>query len=175
MNRKAFSKVVLACAATVLAAGIGLADELAFFSPIAGSNPGITIAGVGSAGAPWTVGHGTAVVTDEGRIRVDLRGLILPSTGNAGPVTQVSASVACSDKVVATTNAVNLTTSGNAEIRAKLSLPSPCLGTVVLIRIAALNNSPLANGPFIAATGLVKDANDNDANDNDENRRGRDN
>ena len=47
------------------------------------------------------------------------------------------------------------------EISAKLALPSPCLGAVVLIRVAGVNNAPLpAPTGFIAATGLVKDAHD---------------
>jgi hypothetical protein len=80
----------------------------------------------------------------------------------------VSASVVCSDTVVATTHAVNLTTDGNAEIGAKVALPSPCLGAGVLNRVAGANNTPLpAPGPFIAATGLVKQTQDKDANDND--------
>jgi hypothetical protein len=48
---------------------------------------------------------------------------------------------------------------GNAEIHAKLQVPSPCLGTIVLIRAAAFNGTPLpAPGPWIAATGLAKDS-----------------
>jgi hypothetical protein len=168
MKRNALSTAVLACLLTAMFAVSALADEFVFFSPIVGSNPGSTIAGVASGGAPWVVRHGTAILTDEGRLRVDVRGLILPSTGNTGPVTQVSASVVCSNAVAATTHAVNLTSKGNAEIRAKVALPSPCLGAAILIRVAGANNAPLpAPGPFIAATGLVKDAQDKDDNDDD--------
>jgi hypothetical protein len=53
--------------------------------------------------------------------------------------------------------------SGNAEIRAKLQVPSPCLGPIVLIRAAAFNGTPLpAPGPWIAATGLAKDSDSDD-------------
>lgn len=162
MKRKALSTIVLACFLSVMSAVSTLADELAFFSPVVGSNPGITIAGVTSGGAPWAVRHGTAILTDEGRLRVDVRGLILPSTGNTGPVSQVAASVVCSDAVAVSTAAVNLSTDGNAEIRAKVTLPSPCLGAVILVRVAGINNSPLpAPGPFIAATGLAQDKDNN--------------
>ncbi len=168
MKRNALSAALLACFLTAVFAVSALADEFVFFSPIVGSNPGSTIAGVTSGGAPWVVRHGTAVLTDEGRLRVEVRGLILPSTGNTGPVTQVAASVVCSNAVAATTAAVNLSSTGNAEIRAKVALPSPCLGAVVLIRVAGVNNSPLpATGSFIAATGLVKDTQDKEDNDND--------
>ena len=75
-------------------------------------------------------------MNDDGRLRVEVRGLILPITGNAGPVTQVDACVVCADAVAATTEPVTLTTDDDAQIRAKLSVPSPCFGTVVLIRAA---------------------------------------
>jgi hypothetical protein len=41
-----------------------------------------------------------------------VRGLILPSTGNTGPVTEVSAGVVCSDAVAATSVAVPLSKDG---------------------------------------------------------------
>jgi hypothetical protein len=159
MKRTAISTTVLACLLTAMFAVGTLAEEFAFFSPIVGSNPGITIAGVGSGGAPWVVRHGVATLNDDGRLRVEVRGLILPSTGNAGPVTQVAANVVCSDVVAATTKSVDLSSNGNAEIRAKVSLPSPCFGTIVMIRATGINNAPLPNpGPWIAATGVAKDA-----------------
>jgi|HubBroStandDraft_6_1064221.scaffolds.fasta_scaffold778953_2 hypothetical protein len=135
------------------------ADELVFLAPVVGSNPGATIAGVGSGGAPWVVRRGIAVLTDDGRLSVDVRGLVLPSANNtAGPVTGVAASVVCANTVVATSGTANLSTNGNAEIHAKLTVALPCVGAVVLVRAAAINGAPLpAPGPFIAATGLAGD------------------
>jgi hypothetical protein len=167
MKRITVSTTVLACLLTALFAVDALAGELVFFSPVVGSNPGITIAGVARGGAPWVVRHGSAILTDGGRVRVDVRGLILPSTGNTGPVTQVAASVVCSDAVAATSKSVNLSAKGNAEISDRLTLPSPCFGPVVLIRVTGVNNTPLpAAGPWIASTGTIKDAKDNDVDDN---------
>jgi len=61
--------------------------------------------------------------------------------------------------VAATTDSIPLSVDGNAEIHANLQVPSPCLGTIVLIRAAAFNGIPLpAPGPWIAATGLAKDS-----------------
>jgi hypothetical protein len=159
MKRTALSTVVLACLLAPVLAVSTLAEEFAFFTPIVGSNPGVTIAGVPSGGVPWVVRHGVAVLNDEGRLRVEVRGLILPSTGNASPVTQVDASVVCADTVAATTDPVTLTTDGNAQIRAKLSVPSPCFGTIILIRAAGINGTLLPQpGPWIAASGVVKDS-----------------
>jgi hypothetical protein len=160
MKKRAAVALILSCFVSGLFAGGTIADEIGFLSPIVGSNPGVTIAGVKSGGAPWVVNHGFAVLNDEGRLRVDLRDLILPSVGTPGPVTAVAASVVCGDAVAATSDSVPLSVDGNAEIHAKLQVPSPCLGTIVLIRAAAFNGTPLpAPGPWIAATGLVKDSN----------------
>jgi hypothetical protein len=166
---KGLSAVVLAMCLMAGMFAIGTsADELVFLSPVVGSNPGATIAGVASGGAPWVVRRGLAVLTSDGRLSVDVRGLVLPSANNtAGPITGVSASVVCANTVVATSNAANLTSTGDAEIHAKLSVALPCVGAVVLVRAAAVNGSPLPSGPFIAATGLA--ANQNDDRDHDQN------
>jgi hypothetical protein len=157
MKKRAAMTIILSSFLFGLFAVGTVADEIGFLSPIVGSNPGVTIAGVKSGGAPWVVSHGFTVLNDDGRLRVDLRGLILPSVGTPGPVTAVAASVVCGDAVAATTDSVPLSVDGNAEIRAKLQVPSPCLGTIVLIRATAFNGTPLpAPGPWIAATGLTK-------------------
>jgi hypothetical protein len=159
MKKRAAAAVILSCFVSGIFALSTVADEIAFLSPIVGSNPGVTIAGVKSGGAPWVVNHGFAVVNDDGRLRADVRGLILPNLGTPGPVTAVAASVVCGDAVAVTTDSVLLSVDGNAEIHAKLQVPSPCLGTIVLIRATAFNGTPLpAPGPWIAATGLAKNS-----------------
>jgi len=90
MKKRAAVAVLLSCFVSGLFAGGTIAEEIAFLSPIVGSNPNVTIAGVKSGGAPWMVSHGFAVLNDEGRLRVDLRGLILPSVGTPGPLTAVA-------------------------------------------------------------------------------------
>lgn len=157
MKKRAAVAVLLSCFVSGLFAGGTIADEIAFLSPIVGSNPGVTIAEVKSGGAPWVVNHGLAVLNDDGRLRTEVRGLILTNLGTPGPVTAVAASVVCGDAVAATSDSVPLSVDGNAEIHAKLQVPSPCLGTIVLIRATAFNGTPLpAPGPWIAATGLAK-------------------
>jgi hypothetical protein len=89
------------------------------------------------------VNHGFAVLNDEGRLRAGLRGLILQNLGTPGPVTAVAASVVCGGAVAATTDSVPLSVDGNAEIHAKLQVPFPCLGLIVLVRAAAFNGIPI--------------------------------
>jgi hypothetical protein len=160
--KRTLSAVLLACLVAGMFALSTFADGLSFLAPIAGSNPGITIAGVASGGLPWVVKHGFATLNDDGRLSVDVRGLILPAFGNAGPITAVAASVVCSNTVAATSAAVPLSNDGNAEIHAKLQLPSPCFGTIILVRIAGVNGTMLpAAGPWIAASSVSKDSDDN--------------
>ncbi len=160
--KKTFSAVLLTCLVAGMFAFSTFADGLAFFAPIAGSNPGVTIAGVVSGGLPWEVKHGFATLNDSGRLRVEVRGLILPNLGNTGPITSVAASVVCGDTVAASTAAVPLTNDGNAEIHAKVTVPSPCFGAIILVRVASVNGTPLpALGPWIAASSVSKDSDDN--------------
>jgi hypothetical protein len=163
--RRSSLLVVVCLLAGMFAMGTS-ADELVFIAPVVGSNPGATIAGVPSGGAPWVVRRGIAVLTDEGRLSVDVRGLVLPSVNNtAGPITGVAASVVCANAVVATSGVANLSSDGDAEIHAKLSVALPCVGAVVLVRVAAVSGAPLpAPTAFIAATGLAA-GQDNDQND----------
>ena len=135
-----------------------------------GSTPGQIIGGVNAAGAPWTVAKGHASLNTEGTLKVDISGLILPSTGTTGPVTEVSASLVCGGgggAVVATTGAVPLTVTGNARIHEKIAVPTACIAPSILVRIAALNGTPLAHpGPFIAATGFTAAQGDSDSKKN---------
>jgi hypothetical protein len=141
----------------LLAGGLAssaLAEEPSFRSTIVGSNPQTVIAGIPSGGAPWTVRRGSAALDGDGRLRVEVRDLILPSLGTTGPVNSVSASLVCGGAggtVVATTDAVALSEDGNAEIESRISLPATCFGPVVLVR-AVFNGTP---GPWIASTGFA--------------------
>lgn len=162
-------RVMLAC---VLLAGVtfagkhgkqsGDSEDGSFRSGLIGSVPGLTIGGVASGSAAWTLKSGKATVTPHGELQIEVEGLLLISTGTTGPVTQVSASLVCGGSggtVVATTPAVDLSAEGRAEIEAKITLPGSCFGTVILVRVAGVNGTPLPTplpqaAPFIAVTGF---------------------
>ena len=96
-------------------------------------------------GAPWVIDEGQARLSSSGSLRVEVEGLVIPGRGN--PVPQLSASVACGGKVVATTAPVSFDSMGNARIRAMVMLPDRCLAPAVLL-------NPNTNaGTYIAVTG----------------------
>ena len=92
-----------------------------------------------------------------GKLHVRVRDLILPATGDAGPVTAVSASLVCGGSggtVQSETAPVALSMKGNASLHGHIALPSLCFAPIVLVHIAAANGNPIPQpGPWIAATG----------------------
>jgi hypothetical protein len=135
--------------------GFALAEEFLFRSTIIGSKPDTVIGGVQSAVGAWTVRHGSAALTADGRFRVEVAGLVITSLGNPGPVKNISASLVCGGtggSVVATTDAVPLSPEGNAEIESRVTIPSACFGPVVLVRAVFNGNA----GQWIAATGFTQ-------------------
>jgi hypothetical protein len=137
---------------------------------VIGSATGLTIGGVTSAGAPWVVSQGQASISGNGRIHVEVQGLLIaagagvPATlvGTTGPVAMVGATLVCGGSggaVVPEAVAVTpspLSLAGNAEIDQDVTLPAACFGPVVLVRI--FNTTSTSLGSFIAATGLTPNA-----------------
>src|SRR6516165_7904435 len=70
-------------------------DDGGLLLTLIGSSPGQAVGGVPSGGAAWTVSRGHVTLSGGGHLNLVVHGLILPSTGNTGPVTQVSASLVC--------------------------------------------------------------------------------
>lgn len=138
-----------------------------FEGALIGSTPNQHVAGIASGGAPWMIAESEFNVSSNGRVQVQLRGLLITPNGTVGPVTMVNASVACGDVVAGTTGAVMLTTTGNASIDDMVALPSPCIAPTVLIRIAATTTGPVAGDPFIAINGIMPGANNNNHNHQD--------
>jgi hypothetical protein len=91
-----------------------------------------TLFGVKPGGAPWVISRGKTTLDTHGRLEVDVRGLIIPTTG-VNPVPMLAASVACNGEVVATTATVPFSTAGNARIKAMVTLPTRCLAPAVLL------------------------------------------
>ena len=123
-----------------------------FGSPIAGT----TIFGVKPGGAPWVIDRGEAKVRRDGRVKVRVAGLVIPTAPQNGtnPLSNIAATVYCGDTAVGTTKAVPFSTAGDARIDETLAtaLPRPCLAPAVLLNPApggAINTTV-----YIAATGV---------------------
>jgi hypothetical protein len=102
--------------------------------------------GVKPGGAPWVVSSGKAELDTSGRLEVEVRGLIIPTTG-VNPLPLIAASVACNGVVVATTSTVPFSTTGDARVEATVQLPGRCLAPAVLLNP---NGTPTT---YIAVTG----------------------
>jgi hypothetical protein len=109
--------------------------------------------GVSPGAAPWALRHGEATLRRDGRLRVNVRGLVLPGApgnGTPGPVTTVSASLHCGadTAAVGTTPSAPISRAGDARMRGTLTLPAKCLAPVVLVH-------PNGNAAaYIAASGF---------------------
>ena len=113
-----------------------------------------TIAGIAPGGLPWVLKSGHATLSKNGQLEVSVEGLLFgpgaPANmvGTRGALTIVAASVVCANgPVVVTTNTVPFSTRGDAHVHQRISLPSQCIGPIVLIRANG-------TGPWLAATGL---------------------
>jgi hypothetical protein len=110
--------------------------------------------GAAAGGVPWVLRPSEATVRSDGRMRVDIRGLLIPSgqfAGTTGPVTTVSASLYCAGNStpVGTSAAVPLSSRGNARIDTSVTLPAKCQIPAVLIH----PNGALTS--YIASTGVT--------------------
>jgi hypothetical protein len=123
----------------------------ASLAPSVPSDP--VLNGASAGGAPWVLERGEAVLTRDGRLRVRVRGLVIPTApgnGTPGPVTTVSASLYCgaSSTATGTTPSAPISTDGDASMEGQVSVPAKCLAPTVLIHPNG------AAGVYIAATGF---------------------
>jgi hypothetical protein len=109
--------------------------------------------GVAPGTVPWVLRSGEASLRRDGRLDVDIRGLVIPAapfTGTTGPVKTVNASLYCggSSMPVGTSPQVPISTDGNAKIDATIALPSKCQIPILLIHPNG------ASGVYIASSGF---------------------
>jgi hypothetical protein len=114
--------------------GVALIDES--LAPSQPTDP--TFHGVKPGGAPWVLKSGRVRLTSDGRLDLEVRGLVIPTTGTASPVTTITASLYCgadADATAAeTTQPAPITSMGNARIKDRsFSVPSTCLAPVILV------------------------------------------
>jgi hypothetical protein len=127
-------------------------------SDVFGSTPrptGPILFGVNPGGAPWVIDRGEAEVRRDGRVKVRVEGLVIPTAPQNGtnPISDIAATVYCGGTAVGTTKAVRFSTRGDARIDDRLDqrLPKECLVPAVL-----LNPAPAGvvnTAAYIAASG----------------------
>jgi len=162
-TKKSFLAVVLVAAAVFVAAaaadhggrdhGHGHGHKTLLRQHLVGSIlSDQAIHGVVRGGLPW-LGGGDAKLDRRGRFEARIRGLIIPSLGNAGPVATITISLYCSpdsgSTAAFTTQRVPLSQNGNARVRQHVTVPSRCLAPVLLVHPNG------AAGAYIAATGFT--------------------
>ncbi len=89
--------------------------------------------GATGGGVPWQIDRGRAKLSMDGRLKVDVRGLVLAAGTSKGtnPIATGHALVSCSGAVVAMSGPVPFSTTGDARVDTMVSLPASCLAPVV--------------------------------------------
>ena len=168
--RKAILAVIGVTAVVALLApalGLGSADGRkvldakvlgAVSEPYTGTaNP---IRGVSGGGLPWEIADASADLRADGRLHVEVEGLVLarraPVPANlqgTNPVAQFGAIVSCLTAVGGAATTTNLATStvpassaGDAELDTTVDLPSPCFAPIVFVTTPG--------GAWLAVSGL---------------------
>ena len=105
---------------------------------------GTAIGGVGSCGKIWKLKSGKAELKAGGRLKVEVKGLVLNDAsvgqynGTPDGVDAVAAAVICHGPSGATVAAqlepVSLSKTGDAKIEGKVNLPKGCVGPVIVLR-----------------------------------------
>jgi hypothetical protein len=156
---------VLAAATTVMADNDGRGHEgrtiLEFdtMTPVVAPFTGPThpIRGIGGGGVPWVIQRGEGELSSNGKLEVEVRGLVIASTG-VNPVAQFIAAVNClttsspDTGVTLLTAPVNVGPQGNARFEARLNLPHPCIAPIVFVGTPAVVNNQ-ASLRWFATTG----------------------
>jgi hypothetical protein len=97
------------------------------------------IRGIPGAGAPWRIDDVNGELRSDGKLEIDVEGLVLVNTG-LNPAAAFRGAVSCltsSDTTVSTVNLVTeqfpATPAGDSKIEANVSLPSPCVAPIVFV------------------------------------------
>jgi len=98
------------------------------------------IGDVPSCGKVWKLVSGEAELERDGDLEAEVKGLVLndastgSSNGTPDGVDGVAAAVLCGGKVAAQTDVVPLSKTGDAKVKAKVSVPSDCANPVIVLR-----------------------------------------
>lgn len=168
MKRRLGAAIAAATTLAVLgiafAGGVGAKTStmLAFdvMTPVVAPYTGPTnpIRGINGGGVPWVIHSARASLTAGGRLKVEVEGLVVASSGS-NPIAAFKAIVSCQDIVAGAAHVTNVSTGtftatmgpasgggGNADIEAQLTLPHPCIAPIVFVTSGG--------GSWFASTGF---------------------
>jgi hypothetical protein len=89
-----------------------------------------TVQGMIGGGVPWVIDDGRAKLFADGRLEVQVEGLVLASTGT-NPIANGRAVVTCNSVAAASSPIVPFSASGDALVTTVVTLPSPCFAPAV--------------------------------------------
>jgi hypothetical protein len=110
---------------------------------------GLVLHGLTGGGVPWVIDEGRAKLFADGRLEVEVDGLVLATTG-INPAPNGRAVVTCSSVEVARTGIVPFSREGDASISTQVDLPDSCLAPAVFF----LGVLPSGAQPWFAVTGI---------------------
>ncbi len=127
------------------------------------TGPTNAIRGIPGGGLPWVISFGKGELKGDGSLEIKVKGLVLdPSDpaviaggrGGTNPSPVFKVLVSCMSKDAAgnavvsnvSTDPFPATPTGNAQIEAQLSLPSPCIAPIIFVTSGT--------GSWFAATGF---------------------
>ena len=118
--------LVVGNVASTIASGPKVLDAQMVGIPTAG----LVLDGLTGGGVPWILDSGRAKLFADGRLDVEVEGLVL-AANHTNPVANGLAVVACGNVAVAQSEIVPFSPTGDAEVETTVSLPSPCLAPAV--------------------------------------------
>ena len=130
--RLGLALTLLATLAVSTVAGTAAGGRKVFDSTMTGLPvPGTIVHGVQGAGAIWVIEDGRAQLFADGRLHVEVNGLVIPGRVPPNPVDFGRAVVTCGDAIAAMSDQVDFSDDGDAIVDTVVSLPSPCQGPAV--------------------------------------------
>ena len=122
----AIAGLVLGSVSTTIAGGPKVLDARMTGIP----TNGLVLHGITGGGVPWKIDEGRAKLFTDGRLQVEVRGLVVASSG-VNPVATGRAIVTCSSVAVASSGAVPISPTGDAHVDTTINLPATCLAPAV--------------------------------------------
>jgi hypothetical protein len=108
---------------------------------------GVAIREIHGGGVPWAIERGTGFLRADGRLHIEVEGLIIPARGD-NPVNCLTPE-SPTDGVNLVTDPFPATATGDATIDARVALPEICVAPIVFVT----NGTGSAPGAWFATTG----------------------